>query len=40
MAKTFDLLDKIQAPHGVATLLKTPFKPDNSLDEMSYHRQV
>lgn len=36
----FDLLDPQRAPRGVATLLKTPFKAENRLDEESYRRQV
>ena len=40
MSRSFDLLDPTRAPRGVATLLKTPFKPENRLDEESYRRQV
>ena len=40
MAGSFDLLDPKLAPRGVATLLKTPFKSENRLDEASYRRQV
>ena len=40
MSRSFDLLDRQRAPRGVATLLKTPFKSENRLDEESYRRQV
>lgn len=40
MPKPFDLPDPERAPRGVATLLKTPFEPENRLDEESYRRQV
>jgi 4-hydroxy-tetrahydrodipicolinate synthase len=40
MSGSFDLLDPQRAPRGVATLLKTPFKTENRLDEESYRRQV
>ena len=40
MSGSFDLLDRQRAPRGVATLLKTPFKAENRLDEESYRRQV
>ena len=40
MPGSFDLLDPQRAPRGVATLLKTPFKSENRLDEESYRRQV
>ena len=40
MSGSFDLLDRQRAPRGVATLLKTPFKAENRLDEASYRRQV
>ena len=40
MPQAFDLLDPERAPRGVATLLKTPFKSENRLDEESYRRQV
>ncbi len=40
MSRSFDLLDRKRARRGVATLLKTPFKPENRLDEESYQRQV
>ena len=40
MSGSFQLLDRRRAPRGVATLLKTPFEPDNRLDEISYRRQV
>ena len=40
MSRSFDLLDRHRAPRGVATLLKTPFKSENRLDEASYRRQV
>ena len=40
MSRSSELLDPQRAPRGVATLLKTPFKDENRLDEVSYRLQV